>query len=1125
MTKGLHLICTAWVSLGFLTMPLCAQVPAFQLHPWAQAPAARAPETVQYAVTRPVVSSGPLEQRLAGWLRRQVEKLRPAGSSPAARLRGGSPAQMQALADLQARAGGTVEVWLRRENGTPFLIKGGVLEARSVRAPLARESADLLTARRFLNANRHLLRLADPDAELWLTQVQADPLGGRLLRFTQRYRGLEVWPAELAVRLDAAGNVVLLHGAYIPTPEGVADTPTVSPGEAVERARTHLETVAATLSAEPRLVVYGPLAGAPRLAWKFELTGAVYQVWDCVVDALTGEVLLAVNRICHAAATGSGTGADGRTVPLNLWRNGGTYYLMDTSRPMFDPGSAPPNLDNTRGVIAILDAKNTPPTADPQGLDQLVYATSANPNSGWVPDAVSAAYGLGQTYQYYLERHNRNSLDGRGGNIVGIVRFGVNFPNAFWNGKAMFFGDGFTRSVDVTGHELTHGVINNVGEGGILVYHNQPGALNEAMADIFGELVEEFALGGPDWLKGAHLQLPSGPIQNYANPNQVEFAPGRPHPARMGQFVNLPDTAESDNGGVHINSSIINHAFYLLSRGLPDAIGTEKAARIFYRTLTQHLQKQSQFIDMRHGALASAEALFGAGSAEARATAAAFDAVEIFDAPQDPGPAPLPVVQGPDASLSLALIYDEFFDELDGPYLIRRDPTQGDGPNGTILNTLKRLATRRVAVSGDGTFAVYVTEDYDLGFLATDESEVDLLGLPGTIHSVAMSPDGSRYAFVLRDAQGNPTPRITVYDLRSDTARTIDLYVPLQDGERLNIVQFADAMDFFPDGRSLVYDAYSEIRTQDGARLGSWTLFALDINTTTIRMLIDLNEGVDFGNPALGHAHPHLITFEVVPKQTGRSTIVTANLVTGEAREIFTLNVPDELTYPGYTGDDSAIIFTVPDPETWTGYSLARQPLAADGLTPAGNATFWLDDAAVGVVYRRGTFVSSNSPPSVQLTNPAPGQTFSPPANLRLAATATDADGAVARVEFYQGSLLLGTDTTPPFEFAWDNVPAGQYRLIARAIDNLGLAADSAPVHVVVAAAATRPRLVGVRLNAAGRLEFRFEGAAGSRFRVQASPDLKTWTQVGEVVLGPDAPPFTDDAPRTTPRRFYRLVQ
>jgi Zn-dependent metalloprotease len=1079
---------------------------------------------VRYAAAWQATSRSPTERQIAGWVRRQVGKASPAPSTSIARLQAGSPRQLQALAELRTRSGGAVEVWLRRDAGTPAQIKGRVLEPRSGPAQLMGGNPDLQTARRFLRANRALLRLTDPDAELALSRQFADPLGGRHLRFTQRYRELEVWPGELSVHVDAAGDVVLMNGAYIPTPAGVATKPAVPAEAAVAQAQNHLAagTVPAT---EPQLMIYGPLAGEPRLAWRFELAGAVYQIWDCVVDALTGEVLLAINRICHAAATGTGTGAEGRTVTLNLWREGNVYHLMDTAQPMYDAASRPPDLNKTRGVIAILDAKNTPPTSNPQGLDQLVYSTSNNPNAGWVPDAVSAAFGLGQTYTYFRQRHNRNSLDDRGGNIVGIVRFGVNFPNAFWNGKAMFFGDGYTKSVDVTGHELTHGVINNVGEGGILVYHNQPGALNESLADIFGEMVEEFTLGGPDWLKGAHLQLPKGPIQDYADPNRIEFAPGRPNPARMSQFVNLPDTAEGDNGGVHINSSIINHAYYLLSRELPNAIGTEKAARIFYRTMTLHLQKQSQFIDMRHGCITAAEELFGAGSGEAQATAAAFNAVEILDAPPAPDPAPIPVVQGPDASLSLAMIYDELFDILDGPYLIRRDTSQGDGPGGVILDTMKRLAPRRVSVSGDGSFAVYVTEDYDLGFIATDDSEVNLLGLPGTIHSVAMSPDGNRYAFVLRDAQGNPTPQITVYDFPSDTSRTINLYVPLQDGERLDIVRYADAMDFFPDGQSLVYDAYSEIRTQEGATLGSWTLFALDINTVTIRMLIDLNEGLDFGNPSLGHAHPHLVTFEVVPKQTGRSTIFATNLDSGETRQVFALDTAGELAYPGYNGDDSAIILTVPDNQTWTEYSLARQPLAADGITPTGNATFWLEDAAVGVVYRRGAYVSSNAPPAASLTSPAPGQSFNPPANLRLTADASDSDGSVAKVEFYNGSQLLGADNTRPYEFAWNNVPAGQYRLIARAIDNLGLAADSTPVHVTVAAPATRPRLVNVRLTGTGAIEFRFEGTPGARFQVQASTDLKTWTKVGEVVLGPNAAPFVDEAPKQTPHRFYRLAQ
>lgn len=1099
----------------------------FKVHPLAEAPAGRAVETVRYGATWRVTPGSPMEQRIAGWLRQQ------ATASPGSRgtvtepkrLRGASPRQLQGLAELRTRTGGPVEVWLRPDAGTPAQIKGGILEPRLNGVQPLGANPDLAVARRFLRANRTLLRLNDPDSELALTHRITGPLGGRHLRFVQYYQGLEVWPGGLAVHLNAAGEVDLMNGAYAPTPEGVPTEPVFTPTDAVLLARAYLAVDGNAVVTQPQLIVHGPLDGEPRLAWKFEITGAVYEVWDCVVDARTGEVLLALNRICHAAATGSGTGSDGRNVELKLWQDGATYFLVDTTRPMYDASSTPPKVDASRGVIVILDANNTPPNSNPQGLDQLLQSTSNNPNAGWVPDAVSAAYGLGETYEYYRQRHNRNSLDDHGANIVGIVRFGINYPNAFWNGKAMFFGDGYTKSVDVTGHELTHGVISSVGEGGILVYHLQPGALNESLADIYGEMVEEFALGSPDWLKGAHLQLPDGPIQNYADPNTVDFAPGRPNPARMSQFVQLPDSADTDNGGVHINSSIVNHAYYLLSAGLPNAIGTEKAGQIFYRTMTLHLQKESQFIDMRHGCVTSAEEIFGAGSAEAQATTAAFDAVEIFDAPQGPDPSPIPVVQGDDASLSLAMVYDAFWDELTGPYLVRRDPSQGDGPNGILLDTVKFLAPRQVSVSGDGSFAVYVTDDHDLGFINTDGTDAELLGFPGATYSVAMSPNGERYAFVLMDPGGNPTSQITVYDFQSDTSRTIDLYVPLLDGERLDIVQYADVMDFFPDGKTLVYDAYSEFRAQDGSILGGWTLFSLDVNTDTIRTLIDLNEGLDFGNPSLGNVHPHLVTFEVVDKQSSLSTIYAANLDTGDTQAVFGMDAPGELAYPSYNGDDSAIMFTVPDELVWTGYSLGRQGLAADAITPAGEPAYWLEDAAIGVIYRRGTYVGSNSAPTVTLTNPTDGQSFTPPASVSLAATASDSDGSVAKVEFYRGSTRLGEDTSAPYAFTWTNVPVGQYRLIARAIDNLGLAADSIPVNVTVGAPVTAPRLVNVGLTPAGAIEFSFEGTPGSAFQVQASTNLKTWTKVGDVVLGPGATPFVDAAPQTLSHRFYRLVK
>ncbi|MHC1765051.1 MAG: M4 family metallopeptidase [Verrucomicrobiia bacterium] len=103
---------------------------------------------------------------------------------------------------------------------------------------------------------------------------------------------------------------------------------------------------------------------------------------------------------------------------------------------------------------------------------------------------------------------------------------------------------------------MTHGVIDSVGNGGILEYQNQPGALNEALADIFGEMVEARNKGtAPDWLKSDPFEPGNRDklMQDYANPTSVSQLGGPPNPSKMSEFVNL--SIQEDNGGVHINSS------------------------------------------------------------------------------------------------------------------------------------------------------------------------------------------------------------------------------------------------------------------------------------------------------------------------------------------------------------------------------------------------------------------------------------------------------------------------------------------------------------------------------------------------------------------------------------------
>ncbi|MGW3209208.1 M4 family metallopeptidase [Streptomyces sp. NPDC001135] len=216
--------------------------------------------------------------------------------------------------------------------------------------------------------------------------------------------------------------------------------------------------------------------------------------------------------------------------------------------------------------------------------------------------AVDQAYeGLGYTFDLYLKAYGRNSIDGRGLPLIATVHYGEMYDNAFWNGEQMVFGDGddtiflnFTSCYDVIGHELTHGVTQYTAN---LEYYGQSGALNESVSDVFGSIIKQWALGHTaekaDWMIGADLLGPT--VRGYENhPKGLRSmkAPGTayddprlggkdPQPASMDDYIKTA----TDNGGVHLNSGIPNHAFYLVATALGE-YSWERAGQIWYDTLT-----------------------------------------------------------------------------------------------------------------------------------------------------------------------------------------------------------------------------------------------------------------------------------------------------------------------------------------------------------------------------------------------------------------------------------------------------------------------------------------------------------------------------------------------------------
>ena len=252
-------------------------------------------------------------------------------------------------------------------------------------------------------------------------------------------------------------------------------------------------------------------------------------------------------------------------------------------------------------------------------------------------DEVVRLQGLGATWDFYFDVYGRQSIDDEGLPLDATVHFGSDYNNAFWNGHQMVFGDGdgelfnrFTIALDVIGHELTHGVTEATAG---LLYQGQSGALNESVSDVFGSLVKQRVLGqdatGADWLIGAGLftaAVQGVALRSMRAPGTAydDDVLGRdPQPDHLRGYVETSD----DNGGVHINSGIPNHAFYLAATSLGGS-AWEVAGRIWYDTLVSGgLKPDADFVTFAAATVQAAQARFG--TTEVLAVRSAWDAVGV----------------------------------------------------------------------------------------------------------------------------------------------------------------------------------------------------------------------------------------------------------------------------------------------------------------------------------------------------------------------------------------------------------------------------------------------------------------------------------------------------------------
>jgi hypothetical protein len=362
----------------------------------------------------------------------------------------------------------------------------------------------------------------------------------------------------------------------------------------------------------------------------------------------------------------------------------------DARRPPFRAPTRGATTTPSKGLQRTIgDAKNT------EELPGQTVRTEGQAATG-DPAADEAYDGLGDTYALFSEAFGRDSLDGNGLPLLATVHYGQDYDNAFFNGEQLVFGDGdgkvfqrFTMSLDVIGHELTHGVTAYTAN---LDYSGQSGALNEHISDVFGSMVKQKKLDQTaeqaDWLIGAGLftsAVHGVALRSMKEPGTAYDDPqlGKdPQPADMSGYV---DTTE-DNGGVHLNSGIPNRAFALAAVAIGGRTW-EGIGLVWYDVLTGSIETNCDFATFAGLTVSAAGARFGEGSSQQRAVQDAWITVGVLTAEAGPAPEtpsapggsePAPTVPGEPAPTPVEQPEEQPVEQAPvGP----DDPTPAPGPD------------------------------------------------------------------------------------------------------------------------------------------------------------------------------------------------------------------------------------------------------------------------------------------------------------------------------------------------------------------------------------------------------------------------------------------------------------
>ncbi|TLS44212.1 M4 family metallopeptidase [Streptomyces montanus] len=465
--------------------------------------------------------------------------------------------------------------------------------------------------------------------KLVVRDVVKDADGTTHTRYERTYDGLPVLGGDLVIHETKSGKTEGVTKATKATIKVADLTPDIAKSTAEKQALKSAKAEGSTKSEAdkaPRKVVWAA-SGTPALAYEtvvggFQHDGTPQQL-HVITDATTGEKLYE----WEAIQTGTGNSQYSGKVTIGTSKSGSTYQLNDTTRGSHKTYNLNRGTSGTGSIFT--DADDT-------------WGTGAASNTQTA--GVDAHYGAQVTWDFYKNVLGRSGIKNDGKAAYSRVHYGNAYVNAFWDDDCfcMTYGDGEGNakpltSIDVAGHEMTHGVTSNTAK---LNYSGESGGLNEATSDIFGTAVEFYAANSSD--KGDYLIGEKIDINGDGTPLRYMDKPSKDGSSK--------DNWSSSLGGidVHYSSGPANHFFYLLSEGsgaktingvsynsptsngsTVTGIGRDKAVKIWYKALTTYMTSTTKYAGARTATLKAATDLYGSTSTEYKTVNAAWAAINV----------------------------------------------------------------------------------------------------------------------------------------------------------------------------------------------------------------------------------------------------------------------------------------------------------------------------------------------------------------------------------------------------------------------------------------------------------------------------------------------------------------